>query len=146
MSSLRSPLKSPTLTTQSLLVLKSRSQIDDDPNFGQLVERFLHTVDPEIDVTRSLDGYDAIKKMRHAPPDLALIDLVLPEFSGVEVIEIMRDTPILDDTRVLLLTAANYSEEIRPAEFSQFTFTLPDNNFPKYQGGHPPQTSWSHFL
>ena len=104
--------------------------IDDDPNFGQMIERFLHTIDQNITVARSLDGYDALKKMQNHPPNLALIDLVLPELNGIEIIEIMRSTRILEDTIILLLTAHNYGTDFKPAEFSQFTVTLPDNNFP----------------
>ncbi|MBI5328836.1 MAG: response regulator [Deltaproteobacteria bacterium] len=57
----------------------------------------------------SLDGIDALKKIRHFKPDLIILDLMLPEMDGWEICRYMRQQNI--NCRILMLTAKAMSED-----------------------------------
>jgi DNA-binding NarL/FixJ family response regulator len=49
-------------------------------------------VDPGIDVSDARTGADGLALARRVPPDVAIVDLGLPDVSGVEVIATLRRT------------------------------------------------------
>ena len=50
-------------------------------------------------------GAGAIEAIRARPPALVLLDVMLPDVSGYEILGAMRADPALRDVRVLLMTA-----------------------------------------
>jgi CheY-like chemotaxis protein len=50
------------------------------------------------------DGLDAIKKLSTFVPDLVLLDLVLPRFSGEEVLQFIHANPNLAAVPVIILS------------------------------------------
>ena len=50
-------------------------------------------------------GDDAMASMRSERPDLVVLDLMLPGFSGLEILEEMRRRPELSEVPVVVLTA-----------------------------------------
>lgn len=54
---------------------------------------------------RVAHGREAIARIRALHPDLVLLDIMLPDISGYEVIEALRADPALRDIRVLMMTA-----------------------------------------
>jgi DNA-binding response OmpR family regulator len=74
--------------------------VDDDPTVADVVGRYLmrdgHTVE------RAQDGYEALRKVAERPPDLVVLDLMLPGMDGLEVCRRLRERwPI----PVVMLTA-----------------------------------------
>ena len=64
--------------------------VDDEPTLRETV------VDIEADgfrVIAAADGREALTRFRADQPDLVLLDLMLPELSGVEVCRIIRADP-----------------------------------------------------
>ncbi len=68
-------------TSKILVVDDSRAQLD---WLVQVLEKEGYVVQT------SLDGRDAIRKVRTDPPDLVLLDVVLPDMSGLEVLRIIK--------------------------------------------------------
>ncbi|MBI1879664.1 MAG: hybrid sensor histidine kinase/response regulator, partial [Chloroflexi bacterium] len=64
--------------------------IDDDPGFGQLVERMLETSGRVFKIRQAHDGEDGLLAMRTQQPDLVLLDLIMPGMDGFRVLEEMR--------------------------------------------------------
>lgn len=54
---------------------------------------------------RAALGREALESIRALPPDLVLLDIMLPDISGYEIIETLRADPALRGTRVLMMTA-----------------------------------------
>jgi two-component system phosphate regulon response regulator PhoB len=50
-------------------------------------------------------GDDALEAIRNERPDLVVLDLMLPELSGYEILEEMRRRPEIEDVPVVVLTA-----------------------------------------
>ncbi|MHB8060719.1 MAG: response regulator [Gaiellaceae bacterium] len=77
---------------------------EDDPSLRLL---FRLTIEPHgYSVVEAGDGRSAIELALSAEPDLAIIDIGLPDFSGIEVARAIRATPALEKTPILLATGS----------------------------------------
>jgi signal transduction histidine kinase/CheY-like chemotaxis protein len=95
--------------------------VDDDRGFVQFVERALQAGGLQMEVCRAYDGDEALQAMRAHPPDLVLLDLIMPAMDGFEVLEEMRRDPYLAELPVVVLTATSYEEDVLARRESQIT-------------------------
>jgi two-component system, OmpR family, phosphate regulon response regulator PhoB len=77
--------------------------VDDEPDIVALVA--YHLARAGYRVSTAATGTDAIKAARDEQPALIVLDLMLPELSGFEVLERVRADRALAETPVLMLTA-----------------------------------------
>ena len=65
----------------------------------------------EFNVVEAADGIQAIDYLFNAPeqPVLVLLDIMMPEMDGHEVLELMRGNPATEKVPVVFITAANAS-------------------------------------
>jgi two-component system, OmpR family, response regulator MtrA len=76
---------------------------DDEEDILLLVETIL--MNAGYDVVRTRDGAQALAEIRSRRPQLAVLDLSMPELDGLEVLRHVRSDPELAETPVVLLTA-----------------------------------------
>lgn len=57
------------------------------------------------DVDTANDGKTAIARVLASPPDLLLLDVMMPDMNGFEVTQYLRRNDILPSTPILLITA-----------------------------------------
>ena len=57
------------------------------------------------------DGIEAIQKIYRTPPDLVLLDLMLPKMNGYQVCRLIKSDPDLTDLPVIALTARSSEED-----------------------------------
>ena len=101
--------------------IKTILVIDDNSGICQLVERGL-TMRPEpLTVRVAYDGESGLSAMRQQPPDLLLLDLIMPGLNGRQVFEAMQQDEALAEIPVILLTATDYANEQFAAQNSQLT-------------------------
>lgn len=62
---------------------------------------------------RLASGAGALDHIRAAPPDLVLLDVMLPEVSGYEICQGLRADPALAGVKVLMMTARGSAMERR---------------------------------
>ncbi len=74
--------------------------IEDDPKIADLLRRGLIYEGFEVDVAP--DGESGLRLARDRPPDLVILDLMLPDMDGLEVLRRLRKA---SDVPVLILTA-----------------------------------------
>ena len=74
--------------------------VDDDESIRTLLRRLLTTEGYAVD--EAPDGLTALGKVASHPPDLLLLDVMMPDLDGLEVLEGLRRT---SDVPVILLTA-----------------------------------------
>ncbi|MCC9079015.1 response regulator [Litorilinea aerophila] len=82
--------------------------VDDDRGFVQLVARILAAAGLALQLDYAYDGCEALEQMRTKRPDVVLLDLVMPEVDGFQVLAAMRADPALASIPVILLTATSY--------------------------------------
>lgn len=75
--------------------------VDDDSMFRNLMMGFLRQ---DYIVSVATDGLDAYQKALSHPPDLAIIDVQMPEWDGVRTLQEFRKHPTLAGIPVMMLT------------------------------------------
>ena len=86
--------------------------VDDDEQLRAYLRRLLTR--SEYRVEEAATASEAIALVRANPPDLVLLDLQLPDRSGLEVLEAIRESPATRLLPVVMLTgAASPAEKIR---------------------------------
>jgi DNA-binding response OmpR family regulator len=76
---------------------------DDEPNMLLSLEFLMRRAG--FEVTTAGDGQAALDAIEASPPDLALLDVLMPRKSGLEVCERVRANPALGDVKIVLLSA-----------------------------------------
>ena len=82
---------------------------EDDPMMGELVQATLMEAGHAVGVLG--DGEDALRALRRRKPDLAIVDMAMPQMTGSELIKILRRDPELYDVPILVLTARRSAED-----------------------------------
>jgi len=67
-------------------------------------------------VSAALDGDEALRRLRRDPPDVMVLDLMLPKRSGFEVLKAIKTDPTLRGLPVMVLTAKGQPHDRRLAE------------------------------
>jgi DNA-binding response OmpR family regulator len=76
---------------------------DDDADIRQLVIYALADQGHEVSVAK--DGLEAVEHIQESPPDLLILDVMMPELDGYQVLETLGEKGLLELTKVLVLTA-----------------------------------------
>ena len=77
--------------------------VEDEPDLQSILEFNLREAGYEVRCTAS--GEEALALCLREPPDLVLLDLMLPDVPGTQVCQRLRATPALRATPVIMLTA-----------------------------------------
>jgi two-component system phosphate regulon response regulator PhoB len=86
--------------------------VDDDPALQQLVSSLLQRSDMEpLNATTASEAAAALKS--DPLPDLLILDLMLPEISGIQFLKQIRGKSRFDDLPVIILSALADPEQIR---------------------------------
>lgn len=68
------------------------------------------------EVSSVLDGEAAVKRLRSDPPDIMILDIMLPKLNGFEVLKLVKSDPDLQSLPVIVLTAKGQAHDRRMAE------------------------------
>ncbi len=66
-----------------------------------------------LDVEAAVDGAEALHKLETVRPHLVLLDLNMPRLNGIEVLKYIRNTPMLAEIPVIVLSNACTDEIVR---------------------------------
>jgi CheY-like chemotaxis protein len=99
--------------------------VDDDRGFCELVGQMLETTGRAFDLRRAYDGAEGLQAMRARRPDLLLLDLIMPDVDGFEVLAEIRREPGLADLPVVLLTATSLADDALAQRDSQMVISRP---------------------
>jgi DNA-binding response OmpR family regulator len=83
---------------------------DDEPNIVISVEFLLKREGFLVSVAG--DGEEALAKIRSDPPDLVVLDVMMPKKTGFEVCQELRSDAAFKQLRVLMLTAKGRDTEV----------------------------------
>jgi Response regulators consisting of a CheY-like receiver domain and a winged-helix DNA-binding domain len=77
--------------------------VDDDPNIRELIS--VNLLSAGYTVIEASNGREAMGKMQESPPDLIVLDIMMPEIDGWEFCKFVRDDPLLEKIKIIMLTA-----------------------------------------
>jgi signal transduction histidine kinase len=85
--------------------------VDDDPDSRRVAAKFLS--EANVKVREAQDGETALVEMRSHPPDVLVLDLMMPVLDGFGVLATIRADPLLSSLPVVVLTAKSLTEAER---------------------------------
>jgi CheY-like chemotaxis protein len=91
-------------------MVKTVMVIDDEPDLREMLNVLLKS--NGYDVMSAANGKDALKILQKSEqkPDLVLVDMFMPEMSGREVCEKIRNDENLKDLKLAFLTVAAFGD------------------------------------
>jgi len=87
--------------------------VDDNQQNLELLQAYLEDVDCQTIPAR--DGLEALEIIAKDPPDLILLDVMMPKMSGFEVCKRIKNDPRTSDIPVIMVTALNEFGDIERA-------------------------------
>lgn len=87
--------------------------VDDNEQNLELLQAYLDELGCEL--RTALDGPEALDDIAKHPPDLILLDIMMPKMSGFEVCKRIKSDPKTRDTLVVMVTALNEASDIERA-------------------------------
>lgn len=92
--------------------------IEDDELLSEMYQAAL--INEGFQCSVALDGATGLDLVEHVQPDLVLLDLMLPQMSGDEVLARIRKSTRCKDTKVMIMT--NISESEAPDQLKTLDF------------------------
>jgi signal transduction histidine kinase/CheY-like chemotaxis protein len=85
--------------------------VDDDPDALRLFSRMLRVCDSTLEVVTASNGEEALDQLRHTPPDLMLLDIVMPDMDGWQVLELMAQDEQMQKVPTFFVSAQDLEEQ-----------------------------------
>ena len=105
--------------------LSSIMIIDDNRDIVRLFSQTLRSLEAGYHIRAAYGGAEGLALMREQPPDLLMLDVLMPEMDGFAVIEAMRASPALAAVPIVLISAKGASESITPDIHGDITLQRP---------------------
>ena len=105
--------------------------VDDEADQRELLRRIL---DREgVEVMEAANGAEALAKIDARRPSLVLLDLMMPEMNGFQVVEALRNSPKNKDIPVVVITGKSLSDEERERLKGWMVNTIEKKSIPEEQ-------------
>lgn len=85
--------------------------VDDNPDVRRLIRRILQS-QGDYTLTEATNGKDALSLIEKEPPNLIILDLMMPDLDGFSVLDSLQANPETADIPVIVVTA----KELTPVE------------------------------
>lgn len=82
---------------------------EDEPNIVESLTFILKRAG--YDVSAVADGEAAVRRLRGDPPDIMILDLMLPKLNGFEVLKLVKSDTLLRTLPVLVLSAKGQAHD-----------------------------------
>lgn len=83
--------------------------VEDEPNIAESLTFILGRAG--FDVHCVDDGNDAIFEIKNRRPDIVILDVMLPNRSGFDILQDIRSAPVVSRTPVLMLSAKGQTKD-----------------------------------
>jgi CheY-like chemotaxis protein len=84
--------------------------VEDDQGISELYQlKFLHE---GYQLLVAKDGIEGLEQARSSKPDLILLDVIMPNMDGFQMLETLKKDPALKDIRVVMLSNLGQQADI----------------------------------
>lgn len=102
--------------------------IEDNPDAARLLRRILQTRG-NYRIIEAYDGREGLELIRSERPDLVLLDLMMPDIDGFEVIERLKTDRQFEDLPIVVITAKELSRQEKDRLQGQIKMLLQKGSF-----------------
>jgi signal transduction histidine kinase/CheY-like chemotaxis protein len=85
--------------------------VDDDPDVLVLFSQMLHVCDSALEVMTASSGQEALEQLRRAPPDFMLLDIVMPDIDGWQVLASMSQDEGIPEVPTFVISAQDPADQ-----------------------------------
>ena len=90
---------------------------DDDPNIRLLIEETLSELkDNGVELLLASDGEEAVKLAQMHHPDVIILDIIMPQKTGYEACEEIRNAPNAGEAFIIMLSGRSSEVTLRTTE------------------------------
>jgi DNA-binding response OmpR family regulator len=90
--------------------------VDDDPRLLHIVSLYLGIEGYEV--IQASNGEDGLKAVNESPPDLVIMDIMMPGMDGVEACRRIRENPATQAIPVLMFSALSGDDDVERARLA----------------------------
>ena len=83
--------------------------VDDNPTSRKFFLRAIENLSIDLKTYGNTD--DAIEYLRDNKPSLLFLNIIMPDKNGLTFLEELRKLPLHSDTRVIMITSKDYSQD-----------------------------------
>ena len=76
--------------------------VDDEPHIRQLLRQELEATGYQVEVAK--DGMDALKRIKTVPPDLIILDVMMPNINGFDLAAVLKNDPATMEIPTIVLS------------------------------------------
>ncbi|MBI4051334.1 MAG: response regulator [Elusimicrobia bacterium] len=104
--------------------------VDDDPTISLMLREFLSK--RGYQVMTAIDGLDALSQIKSTKFDLVLLDIIMPNMDGIQVLQAIQDVPGCKNLPVMMMTGENlrgtitYTLKLNIRDYIHKPVSLPD--------------------
>jgi len=84
--------------------------VDDEPNIVMSLEYIFKKEDFEVFIAR--DGVEAIEIVENNKIDIIILDIMMPNVDGYQVLKYLKANPVFSKIKVIFLSAKNKASDI----------------------------------
>lgn len=100
--------------------------VEDDPLFATVYRETLGHVAPDTEIEVVPNGYAALVYLAHQRPDIILLDLHMPDFSGFEFLDVIKRKQGLHGVPIVVVSSAAAADTARLRAYPDvFVFSKP---------------------
>ncbi len=88
--------------------------VDDEPDVVRILSKSLMT--DGFEVVTANDGLECLAKVENEPPDLILLDNIMPNMDGQAVLEKLKASKETEDIPIIMVTALADEKDIASAQ------------------------------
>ncbi len=85
--------------------------VEDQPNIRRLIQVHLERAGYRVDL--AADGLEGLAHVAADPPDLIILDVMMPNLDGLRVVERLKSDPRTSEIPVIMLTARSSDVQVR---------------------------------
>jgi DNA-binding response OmpR family regulator len=90
--------------------------VEDDPAMRDLLElAFKQQFVPPFELKIVQNGLEALEVVKNHPPALMILDILLPQMNGLQLLQALQEKHHLENTRIVMISALGVREVVQQA-------------------------------
>lgn len=107
------PVTASLVATEETEIIPTIVVVDDNPLDLRLARRMITSSQRKYNLVEAQTGRDGLKAIHQHHPDLIILDMNLPDISGLDIIQTLQEDTLLCEIPIIIYSARDLGEEER---------------------------------